>query len=112
MRTSAEMERIRKNILKIMTGYHSLTPIYNTTNQWDWRKANRWEQILSEVYNMMFGMRNWYVYGGVARGGQPRLWQHRFREFYSGIGHSEPLITEAGENINTENGEELEADLI
>ena len=82
MRKASEMNRIRANIKSLMTGYHSLTPIYNTTDQWDWQKANRWEQILSEIYNMMFGMRNWYVYGGVARGGQSRLWQNRFRNLF------------------------------
>lgn len=56
-------------------------------------------------------MEDWYVYGGVARGGQPRLWQHRFRQFYPNFVFPEPLLTEAGENIITENGEELEADL-
>lgn len=111
MRTSAEMERIRNNILKIMTGFHWITPIYNTTDQWNWRKANRWEQILNEIYNMMFGMENWYVYSGVARSGQPRLWQHRFRELYSGVSYPEVITTEAGETITTESGEELEADI-
>lgn len=98
MRTSAEMERIRNNILKIMTGYHWLTPIYNTTNQWDWRKANRWEQILNEIYTIMLGMSNWYVYGGVARGGQPRLWQHRFRKWFQEMTYIE---ASGGQYINT-----------
>lgn len=82
-RTSAEMERIRQNILKIMTSYHWITPIYNTAEQWDYIKANRWELILHEIAGMMNGMENWYVYGGVARGGQPRLWQHRFRQLFT-----------------------------
>lgn len=60
---------------------------------------------------MMFGMRNWYVYSGVASSGQPRLWQHRFRDLYSGVTYPEAITTEAGEIITTESGEELEADI-
>jgi len=84
MRTSAEMERIRTNIRALMTGYHYITNIYQNAEYFDYQKANNWEQILSEIYHLMFGMRNWYVYGGVARGGQPRLWQHRFRQLTKG----------------------------
>lgn len=81
MRTSAEMERIRTNILALMTGFHWITRIYANANQWNYVKANNWEQILSDIWNLETGMQDWYVYGGVARGGQPRLWQHRFRDF-------------------------------
>ena len=84
MRTSAEMERIRTNIKKIMQGYYYVTEIEQNAEYFNYIKANNWEKILYEMYILMFGMRNWYVYGGVARGGQPRLWQHRFRQFYDG----------------------------
>lgn len=102
MRTSAEMERIRNNILKIMTGFHWITPIYNTTDQWNWRKANRWEQILNEIYNMMFGMEDWYVYSGVARSGQPRLWQHRFRDRFEVPDITERIELEYIESTETQ----------
>lgn len=79
------MLRIKNNILALMTGFHWITPIYSSVDNWNYTKANRWEQILQEIYTMMFGMENWYVYSGVARCGQPRLWQHRFRQFFVGI---------------------------
>lgn len=82
MRTDAEMERIRSNIQKLMTGFHWITKIYTYANTINYDRANRYEKILFEIYNMMQGMNNWYVYGGVANGGQPRLWQHRFRQFF------------------------------
>lgn len=82
MRTASEMERIRSNIKKIMTGYHYITNIYSTAEYFDYIKANNWEKILFEIYNMMYGMQDWYVYSGVSNSGQPRLWQHRFREFF------------------------------
>ena len=82
MREQSEMLRIKNNILAIMRGFHWITPIYSSVDNWDYVKANRWEQILYEINNMMVGMQDWYVYGGVANGGQSRLWQHRFRQFY------------------------------
>lgn len=82
MREQSEMLRIKNNILSIMTGFHYLTKIYASVDNWDYIKANRWEQILNEINNMMVGMQDWFVYGGVANGGQNRLWQHRFRQFY------------------------------
>lgn len=84
MRTAAEMERIRQNILKIMMGYHYISLIYNTAESFDYKKANRWELILNEIYGLMFGMQNMYVYGGVARGGEPLLWQNNFMHLYNG----------------------------
>ena len=112
MRTSAEMERIRNNILKIMTGFHWITPIYNTTDQWNWRKANNWEKILSEIYGMMLGFENYQVYSGVSASGQRRLYQNRFRHFATPVTYSEPLTTEAGDILLTESGEELEVDIL
>lgn len=82
MRTASEMERIRLNIKKLMTGYHYITKIYSNAEKFDYKKANNWEKILNEIYNMMWGMEDWYVYSGVANSGQPRLWQHRFRDFF------------------------------
>lgn len=81
MRTATEMERIRTNIKKIYQGFYYITTIYQNANEWDYIKANNWEQILNEIWNMAIGTQNWYVYGGVANGGQNRLWQHRFRQF-------------------------------
>lgn len=84
MRTASEMERIRANIKKIMQGFYYLTNIETNAEYFNYIKANNWEEILYEIYYLMFGTENWYVYGGVARGGQPRLWQHRFRQLTSG----------------------------
>ncbi len=53
-----------------------------------YKKANEIEQILDEMYHAIWGMKNWYIYGGVARGGQPRLWQHRFRQLTNGAVYS------------------------
>ena len=53
-----------------------------------YKKANEIEQILDEMYHATWGMKNWYIYGGVARGGQPRLWQHRFRQLTNGAAYA------------------------
>ena len=82
LRTASGMDRIRSNILAIMQGFHYITSINSSTNQWDYEKANNWEKILFEIYNLMWGMEDWYVYSGVASSGQNRVWQHRFRQFF------------------------------
>lgn len=79
MREATEMERIRQNIKTIMQGYYYITQIAPTAEAFDWQKANNWEQILFEIYALFFGMRSVYVYSGVARSGQPRIWQNRWR---------------------------------
>lgn len=78
MRDNANLERIRQNILKIMRGYHWINPIYTPSTTMNYQRANRYELILNEIYYLMFGMENMYVYGGVARGGEPLLWQNNF----------------------------------
>lgn len=110
-RTAEEMERIRTNIKKIMDGYYSLTQIEPTAEQFDWRKANNWERILNEMNSFMFGMRNWYVYSGVSNAGQPRLWQNRFRHFFTQTTCGDYLTTETGDTLTTENNEELEIEI-
>lgn len=54
MRTSAEMERIRTNIKALMTGYHYITNIYQNAENFDYQKANNWEQILDEIYHLLW----------------------------------------------------------
>ena len=81
LRSEAQMERIRKNIIKLMTGYHYISLIYANNNNWNYTKANRWEKILQEIYDMMLGMEDWAIIGGIAKGGHPRLWQNRFRRY-------------------------------
>lgn len=59
LRTASEMERIRTNIKKIMQGFHYLTNIEQNANSFDYIKANNWEKILFEIYNLM------WRYGGL-----------------------------------------------
>lgn len=54
LRTSTDMQRIKNNILALMTGFHWITPIYSSVDSWNYIKANRWEQILYEIWNLMW----------------------------------------------------------
>lgn len=83
-RREAELERIRTNIKKIQQGYYYVTQIEANVDKWNWQKANNWELILNELYGLMFGMRNMYIYGGVSRGGEPLLWQNNFMHLFNG----------------------------
>lgn len=113
MRTSAEMERIRTNIRAIMQGFHYITTIYSNAESFNYTKANNWEKILYEIFNLLWGMTDWYVYSGVSNSGQRRLWQHRFREFFVSpvTPTGDYLTTETGDILTTESGEELEVDI-
>lgn len=50
------------------------------------------------------------MYSGVSKAGQPRLWQHRFREFYESpvTPPYEAILTENGQELTTESGQALE----
>ena len=109
------LERIRQNIKKIMQGYHYITNIKSTINGFDYTYANNWEKILNEIYYLVFGMENYYVYSGVSNSGQTRFWQNRFRQFYDIPQYEEETIgnyitTETGDTLTTENGEDLEVE--
>lgn len=54
MRTASQMERIRTNIKKLMTGFHYIASIYATAEDFDFEKANNWEKILYEIWNLMW----------------------------------------------------------
>jgi hypothetical protein len=75
------MLRVRNNIIEIMTKYAKITKInnINSLNEWNFSHANNWEKILYEIDTMMLAMENNFIYSGVGRVGQRRLWQQRFR---------------------------------
>lgn len=107
MRSVSEMNRVRNNIETLKNAYYSLTASVSSASYFDYEKANNWEKILYEIDTLMNGMIAWYVYSGVSNTGQPRLWQHRFRENFT-IYVAIILSTESGELLTTESGEELE----
>ena len=80
-------------------------------NKMTYKKANDIEKVLDEIYYLMWGMKDWYVYSGVANSGQNRLWQHRFRQFFNPISYGEYLATETQDNITTETGMDLEVEV-
>ncbi len=59
------------------------TPL--TLDRFTYEQANDIEKILVDTEELVVGMQNWVVFSGVSRSGQPRLWQHRFRDLYEGF---------------------------
>lgn len=112
MRYSGDMNRIKKNIQSLMLGFHYIHNIYANVENFNYIKANNWEQILAEIYGLLLGMENYQVYSGVASSGQRRLYQNRFRHFKAPVPVEdyEALTTEAGDILTTESGEELEVE--
>ena len=83
MPTEANMERIRTNIKTLRQNYYQGTAIYSNLKKMTYQKANNIEKILNELNNFYESMVNSYVRCGVARMGQSRVWQQRFRKFYA-----------------------------
>lgn len=79
----SDLERIRGNINTLQKAYFSFTQIPENLEYMNWQKANDIEKILYEIDNIIKYMENNFVYCGVARCGQSRLWQQRFRRKYT-----------------------------
>ena len=83
--TDEELERIRLNIKALKDGFFSLTRIYSYSNKMSYKRANNYEKILDEIYNMLISSQNYFVYSGVSNSGQGRMWQNRFRKKYNHV---------------------------
>lgn len=111
MRTAGNMNRIKNNIRSLMYGFHYIHNIYGNVENFNYTKANNWEQILSEIYGMMLGFENYQVYSGVSASGQRRLYQNRFRHFGIPASLGDALETELGTAIGTESGEDIDVEI-
>ena len=80
--TAIEMERIRNNVNTLKKAYFSFAEIPENLDYITWQKANDIERILYEIDKILKHMENNFVYAGVARCGQNRIWQQRFRRKY------------------------------
>lgn len=81
--TELELERIRSNIYTLKAAFYSYTNVPNSMAALTWEKANDIEKVLDEMYHLMWGMEEYYVYSGVSNAGQPRVFQNRFRHFFT-----------------------------
>ena len=82
MRTTEDMTRIKNNIVTLCNKFTYITRPYSNVTPWRYSTANRWEKVLDELRQFLASMENMYVYGGVARGGEPLLWQNNFMHLY------------------------------
>lgn len=80
--TQAELERIRSNIAVLKSKFFATTNVPSNLNNMTYTKANDLEKVLNEIWNNLYGTENYYVHSGVARAGQNRTWQNRFRRLY------------------------------
>lgn len=77
---NTELERIRKNIQVLKNIYFSISEIPENLNFMTIDKANIIEKILDEIDYILAGMENNFIYCGVAKCGESRIWQQRFRK--------------------------------
>ena len=69
-RSDSQMERIRLNIKKIAQAFYSFTQISLTANNFDYLKANNWEQILYEINTLLSNMIASFYYSGEVYSGE------------------------------------------
>lgn len=109
--TQAQLTRIVNNVRALKNAFYAISNVPSNATKMTYQKANQIEKVLNEIYRLMWGMEEWYVYSGVSRIGQPRLWQNRFRHFFTPTRITGDIITtELDVALITEGGEELEAD--
>lgn len=81
----ANIERVRvASGLPAITGLVEITSIWtagSAANAPDYLDVNTWEQVLSIIYLTIGLSVEYSVYCGVSATGQPRFYQHRFRQY-------------------------------
>ena len=72
-----------KAIRNALATYTTTPQVPSTMANLTYQKANDIEKILVDIEHLLISMENWFVYSGVANSGQNRVWQNRFRHFFS-----------------------------
>jgi len=76
----------------------------------DYLDANHWEEVLHIIFNMLPGLVESMIYCGVSATGQPRFYQHRFRQFgwvkpsASPVRRARCAVAAAGAGLTRNNG--------
>ena len=102
--------RYLENIRKLREAFFikTTTPDLPTTlNKLNYEEANAIEQILVDIEDTIINMEQMFVYCGVARMGQNRIWQQRFRRKYVVISGYARFVDALGNVFETADGEEL-----
>lgn len=90
--TVTELNTLLANIerIRIASNLPSITGLTEITSAWlagssvdapDYLDVNEWEQVLDIVFAVIGYSVEYAVYCGVAAVGQPRFYQHRFRQY-------------------------------
>lgn len=101
-----------KAIRNALAQYSTTPQVPSTMANLTYQGANDIEKILVDIETLLISMENWFVYSGVSNSGQRRLWQNRFRHYFSYPIYGNNLTTETGDTITTESGEDLEVEEI
>ena len=105
-----DSKRYLENIRKIRDSYFikTTTPnLPNSLNRMDYQDANAIEQILVDIEDTIINMEQVFVYCGVPRMGQNRIWQQRFRRKYVvELGYVR-FVDASGSTVETADEEEL-----
>ena len=99
-----------KAIRQALATYETTPETPSTMANLTYEQANDIEKILVDIEVLLISMENWFVYSGVANSGQNRVWQNRFRHFFTYPDYStgDYVLTEELQELTTENGQQLE----
>lgn len=103
----ANIERIRvAACLPAITGLTEVTAAWVAGNAEDsptYLDANTWERVLDVIYNSIAASVEYQPYCGVFAVGQPRFYQHRFRQFAAWIPNSAAPVRRARTGVASAN---------
>lgn len=110
----ANIERMR-----VSAGFPAIDGMVEIKDDWtagsaadapDYESANDWERVLDLILNTIGAMTEYTIYCGVGSAGQPRFYQHRFRQFNWVVPATSPVrraranVAGSGSGITRNNG--------
>jgi hypothetical protein len=109
----ANIERIR-----LASGLDTISGVTEVASDWavgvntdspDYLDVNQWEQVLHIIFNLIAPLTEYVIYSGVSATGQPRFYQHRFRQFSWVVPSASPVrsarcnVSESGTGMTRNN---------
>lgn len=108
--TPNDSARYLGNIRKLINSYFVKSDklsLPNTMEMLTYEEANAIEKILVDIEDIIQNMEQVFIYSGVAKSGQSRMWQQRFRRKYLTERGYTAFVDADGNKFVTANDEEL-----
>lgn len=107
--TVSELNALLANIerIRVSAGFPAINGLVEIKDDWaagsaatapDYLDANDWERVLDILISTIGSLTEYVVYCGVSAAGQPRFYQHRFRQ-YDWVQAAETPLRRARTNV-------------